>query len=31
MFLDYIHSSNGSDYALSGARITPEIRRALRK
>lgn len=29
MFLDYIRSSNGSTSAITGARITPQLRSTL--
>ena len=30
MFLTYIHRSNGPDHAVAGARITPQLRWALK-
>lgn len=29
MFLTYIHNSNGSDTAIAGVRMTPQLRAAL--
>ena len=29
MFLHYIHTSNGSETAIKGVRITPELRASL--
>ncbi len=30
MFLTYIHRSNGPDYEVAGARITPQLRWVLK-
>jgi hypothetical protein len=30
VFLTYIHRSNGPDYTVAGARITPQLRWVLR-